>query len=160
MLLALVTGQRISDICKMKFSDISNDYLLIEQDKTGAKIALPPALECDRIGYSIGDVITMCRDSVLSPYILHHHNAKGTAVRGGKVKPTTLSAAFRKARESIAYDWTKDRTPPTFHEQRSLSERLYREQGVNTQILMGHASQAMTDRYNDSRGKEWRILVI
>lgn len=160
MLLALVTGQRISDICKMRFSDISNDYLLIEQEKTGAKIALPLALKCDKIGYSIGDVITMCRDSVLSPYILHHHNAKGTAVRGGKVKPTTLTAAFRKARESVVYDWTKDGTPPTFHEQRSLSERLYREQGVNTQILMGHASQAMTDRYNDSRGKEWRMLVI
>ena len=160
MLLALVTGQRISDICKMKFSDVSNDYLLIEQEKTGAKIALPLTLKCDRLGYTIGDIIAMCRDSVLSPYILHHHNAKGKAVRGGKVKPTTLTTAFRKARDLVDIDWTRNGTAPTFHEQRSLSERLYREQGVNTQILMGHASQAMTDRYNDSRGKEWRILVI
>ncbi|MCP0941511.1 integrase, partial [Klebsiella pneumoniae] len=51
-------------------------------------------------------------------------------------------------------------TPPSFHEQRSLSERLYREQGIDTQILLGHTSKTMTDRYNDSRGKEWKKLVI
>ncbi|MFJ2973434.1 phage integrase Arm DNA-binding domain-containing protein [Kluyvera sp. NPDC087067] len=160
MLLAIVTGQRISDLCKMKFTDVSGDYLLVEQEKTGAKIALPLKLKCEKVGYSIGDVVAMCRDSVLSPYMLHHHSAKGTAVRGGKVKPTTLTTAFRKARDSVDRDWAQNGTAPTFHEQRSLAERLYREQGVNTQILMGHANQAMTDRYNDSRGKEWRKLVI
>lgn len=47
---------------------------------------------------------------------------------------------------------------PTFHEQRSLSERLYRDQGVDTQKLLGHKTQKMTDRYNDDRGKDWVIL--
>ncbi|MCF6692597.1 integrase [Raoultella terrigena] len=60
----------------------------------------------------------------------------------------------------MEYEWGKNGTPPSFHEQRSLSERLYREQGVNTQILLGHTSKTMTDRYNDSRGKEWKKLVI
>lgn len=85
MLLAIVTCQRISDLCKMKFSDVSGEYILIEQKKTGSKIALPLALKCDKVGYSIGDVIAMCRDSVLSQFILHHHSARGTAVRGGKL---------------------------------------------------------------------------
>lgn len=47
---------------------------------------------------------------------------------------------------------------PTFHEQRSLSERLYREQGVDTQKLLGHKTQKMTDRYNDDREKDWVIV--
>ncbi|MBZ8693840.1 integrase [Escherichia coli] len=51
-------------------------------------------------------------------------------------------------------------TPPSFHEQRSLSERLFREQGIDTQILLGHSNQKMTDIYNDVRGKEWKKLVI
>ncbi|RGO38690.1 hypothetical protein DXB20_14315, partial [Escherichia coli] len=47
-----------------------------------------------------------------------------------------------------------------FHEQRSLSERLYREQGLDTQKLLGHKSRKMTDRYNDDRGKDWIIVDI
>ncbi len=42
-----------------------------------------------------------------------------------------------------------ERSAPSFHEQRSLSERLYREQGINIQKLLGHKSQAMADKYND-----------
>ncbi|HHB8934222.1 phage integrase Arm DNA-binding domain-containing protein [Klebsiella pneumoniae] len=160
MLLALLTGQRLADICNMKFSDIEENHLLIEQSKTGAKIAIPLALTCNRLGISLGEVISMCRDQVLSPYLLHHHHAKGTAKRGGKVKPGTLTVAFSKARDSVSYDWNKNGSPPSFHEQRSLSERLYREQGIDTQILLGHTSKTMTDRYNDSRGKEWKKLVI
>lgn len=64
--------------------------------------------------------------------------------------------AFSKARDEADYDWSKNGTPLSFHEQRSLSERLYREQGIDTQILLGHTSKTMTDRYNDSRGKEWK----
>ncbi len=33
MLLALMTGQRLSDICKMQFSDIRDGYLHVEQQK-------------------------------------------------------------------------------------------------------------------------------
>ncbi|EFF3352418.1 tyrosine-type recombinase/integrase, partial [Escherichia coli] len=44
MLLALMTGQRLSDICKMQFSDIRDGYLHVEQQKTGTRIAIPLAL--------------------------------------------------------------------------------------------------------------------
>ncbi|MEY8647736.1 phage integrase Arm DNA-binding domain-containing protein [Klebsiella pasteurii] len=160
MLLALVTGQRLSDICNMKFTDIEDNHLLVEQAKTGAKIAIPLALRCNQLDISLGEVISLCRDQVLSQYLLHHHHAKGKAKRGGKVQPATLTVAFSRARDDVEYEWGKNGTPPSFHEQRSLSERLYREQGVNTQILLGHTSKTMTDRYNDSRGKEWKKLVI
>ncbi|CND85552.1 integrase [Yersinia nurmii] len=50
--------------------------------------------------------------------------------------------------------------PTYFPEQRSLAERLYREQGVDTKTLLGHKNQAMTDKYNDDRGKEWLVLAV
>ena len=160
MLLAIVTGQRLHDICHMRFSDIWDGYLHIEQSKTGSKIAIPLSLKCDAIDYSLSDIVSMCRDKILSPYLLHHHHAKGTAKRGDMVKPATLTVAFSKARDSVSYDWRKDGSPTSFHEQRSLSERLYRDQGVDTQTLLGHSSKTMTDKYNDTRGKEWKKLAV
>lgn len=160
MQLAILTGQRLSDICNMKFSDIMEGCLCIEQSKTGFKLAIPLELRCNALGISLGEVISSCRDKVLSPYLLHHHHAKGKAKRGGMVKPATLTVAFSKARDSVAYEWDKNGSAPSFHEQRSLSERLYREQGIDTQVLLGHSSVIMTNKYNDTRGKGYKKLVI
>ncbi len=49
MLLALVTGQRLGDISKMKFSDIWEDHLHVIQEKTGSKIAIPLSLRLNAI---------------------------------------------------------------------------------------------------------------
>lgn len=76
-----------------------------------------------------------------------------------QVSANTLTTAFKKAREKCGIKWEPG-TAPTFHEQRSLSERLYREQGLDTQKLLGHKSRKMTDRYNDDRGKDWIIVDI
>lgn len=44
---------------------------------------------------------------------------------------------------------------PTFHEQRSLSERLYEAQGINTHQLLGHSSEKMTAQYHCYRSLDW-----
>ncbi|WNY87245.1 hypothetical protein NRF19_22450 [Leclercia adecarboxylata] len=44
---------------------------------------------------------------------------------------------------------------PTFHEQHSLSERLYEEQGINTQLLLGHSSDRMIAQYHNDHGLDW-----
>ncbi len=62
MLLAIVTGQRPGDISRMKFSDIWDEHLHVEQEKTGSKIAIPLALRCNAINWSLRDVISRCRD--------------------------------------------------------------------------------------------------
>ncbi len=108
--------------------------IFIEQQKTGTRIAIPLALRCDKLNHPI-DMVSSCRDCVLSPWLLHHHHAKGTTKRGGMVKPATLTVAFKKARDSVDYNWRANGTI-SFHEQRSLSERLFREQGVDTKILL------------------------
>ncbi|HAV8067081.1 TPA: tyrosine-type recombinase/integrase [Escherichia coli] len=154
MLLALVTGQRLGDISRMKFSDIRDDHLHVIQEKTGSKIAIPLSLRLNAINWSLRDVIARCRDYAVSPYLVHFFRTTSQAVRGAQVKTNTLTMNFSKARDLARIDWG-DGTPATFHEQRSLAERLYKAQGINTKELLGHKSQRQTDRYHDDRGKDW-----
>ncbi|HBM7514288.1 TPA: phage integrase Arm DNA-binding domain-containing protein [Escherichia coli] len=161
MLLALVTGQRLGDICNLKFSDIWDDMLHITQEKTGSKLAIPLNLKCDALNITLREVISQCRDAVVSKYLVHYRHTTSQANRGDQVSANTLTTAFKKAREKCGIKWEPGPgTAPTFHEQRSLSERLYREQGLDTQKLLGHKSRKMTDRYNDDRGKDWIIVDI
>lgn len=159
MLLALVTGQRLGDISKMKFSDIWDDHLHIIQEKTGSKIAIPLSLRLNAINWSLRDVVARCRDYAVSPYLVHFFRTTSQAERGAQVKANTLTMNFSKARDLAEIDWGTG-TPATFHEQRSLSERLYKEQGIDTRKLLGHKTQQQTDRYHDDRGKEWDKVAL
>lgn len=150
MLLAIVTGQRRGDIIKMKFADIWDDLLHVEQEKTGMKLALPLSLRCEELGITLKEVISRCRDTTLSPFLLHGRYTQNPS----KEK---VSEAFARARRKTSLSW--EGTPPTFHEQRSLSERLYSKQGIDTQALLGHKSRLMTDRYHDDRGREWKVVA-
>lgn len=159
MLLALVTGQRLGDISRMKFSDIWDDHLHVIQEKTGSKIAIPLSLRLNEINWSLRDVVARCRDYAVSPYLVHFFRTTSQAERGTQVKSNTLTMNFSKARDLAGIDWG-DGSPATFHEQRSLSERLYKEQGLDTQKLLGHKTQQQTDRYHDDRGKGWSKVAL
>lgn len=159
MLLALVTGQRLGDISKMKFSDIWDDHLHVVQEKTGSKIAIPLSLRLDAINWNLRDVVARCRDYAVSPFLIHFFRATSQAERGAQVKANTLTMNFSKARDMAEIDWGTG-TPATFHEQRSLSERLYKEQGIDTRKLLGHKTQQQTDRYHDDRGKGWSKVAL
>ncbi len=80
------------------------------------------------------------------------------AERGARVKSNTLTMNFSKARDKAGLNWG-DGTPATFHEQRSLAERLYKAQGIDTQRLLGHKTPNQTARYHDERGKNWIKVV-
>lgn len=159
MLLALVTGQRLGDISRMKFSDIWDDHLHVVQEKTGSKIAIPLSLHLNAINWCLRDVVARCRDYAVSPFLIHFFRATSQAERGARVKANTLTMNFSKARDLAEIDWGTG-TPATFHEQRSLSERLYKEQGIDTRKLLGHKTQQQTDRYHDDRGKGWSKVAL
>lgn len=146
MLLALVSAQRRGDVSAFRRSDIRDNHLFLVQQKTGMKIALPLELFNEAIGMSLGDVIEQCPGS---DYLLGER----------QVNPWSLSYGFCAARD-MAYPRERWTVPPSFHEQRSLAERLYRDQAVNTQRLLGHKSSKMTDKYNDDRGREFRRLIL
>lgn len=141
LLLALVTGQRRSDLQKIQFSDVWDNKLHITQQKTGTKLAIPLQLKLDAIGVSVEDTINSCR------YYCNKGNTLIRKTTGQPPCPTYLSIVFETlVRQELPGKNT------SLHECRSLSERLYREQGINTRLLLGHKHQAMTDLYNDDRG--------
>lgn len=135
------------------------DYLHVIQEKTGSKIAIPLSLRLNAINWSLRDVVACCRDYAVSPYLVHFFRSTSQAERGAQVKSNTLTMNFSKARDLAGIDWGEG-SPATFHEQRSLSERLYKEQGLDTQKLLGHKTQQQTDRYHDDRGKGWSKVAL
>jgi integrase len=154
--LALVTGQRRSDLVKMRFADVWEGHLHIEQFKTSTRLALPIALHLDVLGKSIADVIEDCRKYAAPGETLVRRQG------GVALCVASLSARFEEARDGSGLTW-KTGSPPSLHECRSLSERLYRAQGIDTMTLLGHRHQSMTDIYNDDRGLsagKWKTLVI
>ncbi|HCL5283255.1 TPA: phage integrase Arm DNA-binding domain-containing protein [Salmonella enterica] len=159
MLLAVVTGQRIGDISRMKFSDIWDDMLHVEHEKTGAKVALPLSLRCEALNISLREVVAKCRDAVVSKYLVHFRHSTSQATRGDRVSANSITTSFKKARSRTGITWSEGKAP-TFHEQRSLSERLYEAQGVDTQKLLGHKSPRQTAKYHDDRGKDWIVVAV
>lgn len=169
ILLALVTGQRRSDLVKMRFSDVwrhddGKDYLHVVQAKTGARIAIPIALRLDHIGVSVSEAIEMCRGyAPLEPdgdgYLLRKTTSAAPC-------PESMSWRFEQSREAVLPPESEaGRHPPTLHECRSLSAREYRKLGIDTMVLLGHSRQSMTDLYHDDRGLElrsgaWRTLKL
>lgn len=153
MLLALVTGQRREDCGLVRFRDLHHGWLHIEQGKTGARIKIAATLRLEAIGLSVQDVVERCRDNVVSPYLLHHTVARTHAKRGAPVHKDTISRGFARVREASGLTW--EGKPPTFHEIRSLSGRLYKTQGLDAQKLLGHTDARMTDTYLNDRGREW-----
>jgi len=141
LLLAVITGQRRSDLLKMKHSDIKDGNLLVTQQKTGIKLAIPLALKSERLDMTLSDVIGFASEYyATSDYLVHKHN-------GTQLCAASLSAAFERLVDAVL-----PAKNTSLHECRSLSERLYRSQGLNTRLLLGHMHQSMTDMYNDDRG--------
>jgi len=161
MMLALVTGQRRDDIANMKFADYKDGFLHVAQGKSKGqtRLQLDGAIKLSKVGMSIGDVIAGCRDLIISRYLVHHTERVSSIKPGDKVRANGLSDAFKQARELAKISASEGRTPPSFHEIRSLSERLYREEfGAEfAQAILGHKSSQMTDKYDDLRGG-WKTV--
>lgn len=162
LLLALVTGQRRADLAKMQFSDIRDGHLHIEQQKRagkphGARIALPMTLRLDAIGMTLAEVVDHCRASAKpGEHLLR-------IAGGGRIEESSLSTRFNETiRALLGREAHGDHEWPSLHEVRSLSARMYRDQGVDVQTLLGHKDASMTAVYVDDRGltaDEYKRLV-
>ncbi|EOL9767889.1 tyrosine-type recombinase/integrase, partial [Escherichia coli] len=116
-------------------------------------LAIPLTLTIDALNISLADTLQKCRETSGSETIIAstHHDP---------LSPKTVSKYFTKARNASGLSFDGD--PPTFHELRSLSARLYRNQIGDkfAQRLLGHKSDSMAARYRDSRGREWDKIEI
>lgn len=156
--LALLSGQRRGDLVNLTFRHEWDGHLHVHQQKTGERIAIPIGIGLDAIGMTLGEMLEECR----------RYNRSGAHLlrkKGGKpLGAASLSVRFAEARDHVIApgEW-RGKAPATFHEIRSLSERLYRVQGVNTMTLLGHRRQRTTDDYNDDRGLThgtWRAVEL
>ncbi|ELI7923480.1 site-specific integrase [Yersinia enterocolitica] len=154
MEIALLTGQRVSDISKMKWSDIRDGMLWVEQQKSGAKLALDVNLSLNALGISFNETLIRCKSQFGGcDNLIASHNKL-------QLSTTAISRGFARARDLSGLSW--DKAPPSFHELRSLSARLYTEEKGSefVQRLLGHKSSIMTAKYQDSRSSEWVHVSI
>jgi len=162
LLLSLVIGQRRGDLAKVRFDDVVDGHLRIEQQKEagkgyGARVEIPLTLRMDCIGMTLGDVIEHCRHSAKpGPTLLRQAN-------GRAIEDSSLSTRFCETIRAVLGDsdpGTYKR--PSLHEARSLSARCYVEQGMPehvVQTLLGHSDAEMTALYLNDRGlsaKQWK----
>ena len=171
MALALVTGQDRESAHHAKFSDFHDGCWWNERGKTGARITLPLDLRLDVFGMSLEDVVRQCRATgIVSRHLVHQTKRTHGARVGRPMHVDLITREFSAEIERLGIDWG-EKSPPTFHEIRSLAVRLYEEQNgvinttgkankvssantVSTKELLGHTEEATTDIYRDGRG-EW-----
>lgn len=161
MELALVTAQRREDLASATFAQSHGGFLHITQSKTGARLRICHRLRLDALGLTVGEVVKRCRDTTVSKHLAHHQRTISRAKAGDPIVPDTISAAFAAALKKGAATLGIElgHNPPTFHEIRSLSARLYLAQGYDPQRLLGHKHKATTEGYEDNRGAEWVDVV-
>jgi integrase len=166
LLLALHTGQRRADLAKMRFDDVVDGHLRVEQQKKagkpmGARLAIPLSLRLECTGMTLGEVIEFCeRIATPGDTLLRQANGK-------PIEMSSLSARFHELIVAVCgrdayrkYEW------PSLHEVRSLSARTYMAEGMpaqTVQSLLGHKNKEMTEVYLDDRGltaAEWKTVEV
>src|SRR5690606_38096651 len=99
MELALLTGQRRTDIAAMLFRDVVDGHLQVVQAKTGQRLRISTGIRLDAIGLDLATVISRCRDSTLSRHLVHHSRQVSKAMPGQPIMLDTLSKAFSRSEE-------------------------------------------------------------
>lgn len=160
MALALVTGQRREDIARAQRRDIREGCWWVEQHKTGNRVAIPLDIRLEALGMTLAEVLKQCSStSILSPYLIHQTFRGGGSKPGARIAIRAFTNYFTACVKRLGLDWG-DKSPPTFHELRSLSKRLYDAQGgVDTKQLLGHKSASAAAKYADGRGEWVRVSV-
>lgn len=163
MALALVSAQRREDVSNAKFRDFRDGgwWLVQASRKTDRphRIFIPSDLGLRVFPLTLGEVFAQCRRTgVLSQYLVHQTASRGNSPAGSQIWVDTISRRFTDVLGGLGLTWG-EQTPPTFHEIRSLSARLYKAQGINTTDLLGHNDEETTDIYHDTRGGWVKVTV-
>ncbi|NYT81390.1 tyrosine-type recombinase/integrase [Alcaligenaceae bacterium] len=130
--LLFLTGQRVVDVLRIKRSDVTDQGILFEQQKTKAKLLVrwtPQLREAVAAANALsGNVLGL--------------NLFRTRARGGK--PPSYGVTKDQWNEACLASGVED---AHIHDIRAKSLTDAKRQGKDPQQLAGHVSAAMTDRY-------------
>ena len=110
----LLPGNELVIYAKMKWSDIVDGYLYVEQKQNRRKIAIPTVLHVDALGISMKETLDKCKEILGGETII-------ASTRREPLSSGTVSRYFMRARKASGLSFEGD--PPTFHELRSLSAK-------------------------------------
>lgn len=135
--LAYLTGMRQGDICRVKLADCRDDGIYLEQQKTGKR------------------QVFVWNDDLRA--VVAAAKALPRPVRGLHLLCTRRGAAYSPT--TIRWLWSKATTAAGvldahFHDIRGKAATDAKAQGMDYKRLLGHASQAMSDRYVKVREAE------
>lgn len=168
--LAIVSGQPREVLAAALFTQVGPvsrpgmapiECWRFERGKTKALIAIPLDIRLNVFGLSLREVIAQCRGTgVLSKFMVHNVERRKGAKLGAPIALNRMSKDYTAEITALGLDWG-DAAPPTLHEIRSLSKRLYKAQGgVNTKDLLGHKTEQMDELYSDARGTEYKLVGL
>lgn len=149
--LAVTTLQRREDLVTIEYP--ADKHLYVVQQKTGVHLRLPVTSTLERI-------VDTSRDDVECPYIIHRKHESHRAAKGRshkfQVTPDQLTRTFAALRDKVGVASTLDAARrPTFHELRALGAELYRQRGIDPQMLLGHLDAKTTRVYLDRHKVAW-----
>lgn len=168
--LALLTAQRLGDLCNLKWADIRDGYIHISQQKTTSKsdddfqISKGAGHVRIKINAELQEVLDRCKDHIYSPFVLHRKFR--LVVSEKKEHPTQFSAKYlsklfsEATKRSNAYPKLDAKQRPTFHEIRALAIYLHKKKGLSAQNLAGHAQKGMTEYYESGHGIIYQDATI
>jgi integrase len=133
--IAYLTGLRKGDILKLKLTDIKNDEILVETEKTKKKL-------CFKVEGDLKEVIDRAkklRRLVLSPYLF-------CTKEGGPITKTNFGVTWYRLKQKVGLS-----DDVVFHDIRGKAATDAKEQGINAQKLLGHESGIMTEKYIKQR---------
>lgn len=158
--LALQTLQRREEVATFQFTHIRDGILYVSQQKVERHGTGHIAID---VGTELQAVIDRCRDSLVSPYMVHYRPARRVKApwrtHWTQLHPDMLTDTFSAIRDALGlYSELPARQRPSFHEIRSLGADLYLEAGwseAEVQALLGHADAKTTERYLERNKVRW-----
>jgi integrase len=127
--LCYLTGQRISDVLKIRLVDLQDDGIAFRQGKTGAKLLVV-------WNDDLKAVVTRAKQMSKIRHLTLLHNRKGKSP-----DYTTVKLQWDKARTRAS---VKD---ARIHDIRAKALTDTKRQGDDAQVLAGHTDARMTARY-------------
>lgn len=141
---AYLTGQRIGDVLEVRLTDLLDDGILIEQNKSGGKVRLL-VLWNDDLRRLVASIRAM--DKQCGSVFLFHGRGGHPYTYGG------FSSMFRRfVQKAGVLDFH-------FHDIRAKSLTDLKRAGGDAQLLAGHQSSEMTDHYVKRREIE-RVVPL